>query len=396
MASDNIKVINSYEENSIFESAGEQNLDLNFSNLVLSDKKDKNTSVGEQPQFDLTEQITNFQNQINLLSISPEKAWQNYYFEKMLQISGLTEKFGCFWTRITRNPNVSGSFIMKNLNSFPWDFSEIMERTDIPIEQIFAIIPPEKINMATVSNRDDLTINYVEEHPELDWCYYFLSKNKTLTLDFVERHKECDWNWVAIFTNTNIIAYDALMRFPDKINDEYFADHHIFTKTTWGFSLAEAVDLPPSVLQMFLHSYMDRNINIDIIREYPHFAWHWFAISNNPNLSAEFISEYADLIDWDALTANIPRKIIDENPGFPWTDYGFCQRKDLTRAEYLVLLDKLHVVDNIQDYHYSKLLYNHCFCFEDIDKFSENPKIPWYIILDNDFQCEKEIFISKF
>ena len=74
------------------------------------------------------------------------------------------------WYGISFNPNVTMDFIDKHPEK-PWDW-------------------------CYVSNNPNLTMEFVEKHPDKPWNWGCISDNPNLTMEFVEKHPEKPWNWL--------------------------------------------------------------------------------------------------------------------------------------------------------------------------------------------------------
>ena len=67
---------------------------------------------------------------------------------------------------------------------------------------------------------------------------------------------------------------------------------------------------------------VNSNINIEkIIEKYPNKNWNWYSLSQNPNITASFIEANIEKPwDWDSLSQNpnITMEIIEKFPNKPW------------------------------------------------------------------------------
>jgi hypothetical protein len=53
-----------------------------------------------------------------------------------------------------------------------------------------------------LSKHLNITMEYVDAHPEKEWDVPNLSRNPNLTMDYIESHPEIDWDWSEISSNT--------------------------------------------------------------------------------------------------------------------------------------------------------------------------------------------------
>ena len=89
----------------------------------------------------------------------------------------------------------------------------------------------------------------VERNIEKHWDWDWLAYHSMITIDFVKKHIDKDWGW-------RLLSYN-------------------------------------------------KAITCDIINSNHDLPWCWYHISEeNPNLTVEFITKYADKIKWDLLSGN--------------------------------------------------------------------------------------------
>lgn len=53
--------------------------------------------------------------------------------------------------------------------------------------------------LASAFAREGLSLSYVEENINNDWCFHALSDHPDLTEEFVQRHKEKEWCYITLF-----------------------------------------------------------------------------------------------------------------------------------------------------------------------------------------------------
>ena len=130
-------------------------------------------------------------------------------------------------------------------------------------------IPIDYFDWNLISANDNLSINIIEENPDLPWNFVYLSKNKNINFDFIYSNLDKDWDW-------NMLS-------------------------------------------------KHKNINTSIIHLHPELNWNYQYISENPNLTWQFILDNIDKNwNWDSLSRNIHPNIIFENLDYPWNYFSIC------------------------------------------------------------------------
>ena len=57
------------------------------------------------------------------------------------------------------------------------------------------IISQEDWDWSGGSSNSNLTMEFIESHPEYTWNWCLISNNPNLTMEFIEEHLEYDWHW---------------------------------------------------------------------------------------------------------------------------------------------------------------------------------------------------------
>jgi hypothetical protein len=60
---------------------------------------------------------------------------------------------------------------------------------------------PQDWNWLSISSNSNLTMEYVEAHPEKPWNWNCISMNPNVTMEYIEAHPEKKWNWHWISKN---------------------------------------------------------------------------------------------------------------------------------------------------------------------------------------------------
>jgi hypothetical protein len=224
------------------------------------------------------------------------------------------------WKAISSNPNLTINFVKKYF------------KIKLRIKQLKLKVNPEKIkkfanfDWYVVSSHHNITMDDIEQNPDLPWVFKYVSKNPNLTMKFVEEHpenpqEEQGWDWNNISENPGITMED-IKNHPDKpwkwkyisknpnLTMEFVKAH---SDRLWDWS---AISCNPNIKMDDIENNKDKfwicefvsknpNLTMNFIEKYPHLPWDWSAISCNPNIKMEDVKQ--DLSkpwDWFSMSRN--------------------------------------------------------------------------------------------
>ena len=272
-----------------------------------------------------------------------------------------------------------------------------------------------------LSRHPELTMDFVLNNLyDYKWDFKEISKNPNITMEDIEKHKYFVWDPVAIMDNPNLTYETYTTKIYSEILNKYHpkCDHIVENCDgsscdccqCWVVVSGRVYNHPNMNIITLLNSIVDNseyccveeawkqvgsnpNLTLDIINN-PKYKQDLLEdvsnLSNNPNLTVEFLQEHPDLNwDWDALTKNRAFKINDlENKNLPWTD-NLTNNPNIT-PDYLIknkLMDPIHwnvvsrymsikyIMDNKHlPWNYYNLSLNENLTLDDI---KNNPDIHW-------------------
>ena len=207
---------------------------------------------------------------------------------------------------------------------------------------------PHGITWELISANPNVTLAYVDEHPEKPWDWRAISSNPNLTIKYIDDHPEKPWEWSAISYNASILIEDIIDRphykwdwnnisskstttfecvekYKDKPWNMFLVNQNMsFKKGKMGPLHLDPLHLDP----LHLHSdtlssvplyytgsptninWSAKNINLDYIEEhldylngliknqnfinFKKYYECWGQISSNPNLTMEFVLKHID------------------------------------------------------------------------------------------------------
>ena len=290
-----------------------------------------------------------------------EREWQTTYLDFIKQYMN---KPGFNWFNLTSNPNLDPQYIFDNPH-LPWDFYKLITRPDISIETLIEKYGAEDVFWSIVLYRKDMTMEYIDAHPEYPWSYADIHSLKTLSIDFIKKHEAEVVFWNCLQFHNGYTLNEFLTAFPDKVYEPDLID-------MTGMTADEAARTLPNICEL-----VDANSDL---------KWNWTKISQNPHLTVPFMRKYRKQIKWDFLTSVIPKSVIRANPRLPWDYKMYYYRTDLSRSE---------LFEHIMSYTNTFQLGSHSqIRFSD---FQNEKLIKWNMnsVSNNKFELEKQTFITE-
>ncbi len=253
-----------------------------------------------------------------------EREWQAKYLEFIRPYM----KHPLFnWYTFSGNPNLNPQFIFDN-PQYPWMIHKVCRRLDIPINTIIERYSHLGAEVwISLMTRDDMTIEYIEAHPEYPWPYSYALNLKHLTIEFLKKHEsEVQW-WHYIHFQMEYTVKEFITAFPEHVDEETILHYT-------GMTSAQVMQADDALINALSNSRTYTNIP-EIVNKYPNAKWDWEEISFNPHLTIPFIKKYRGKLNWGYLTSVIDKKLINTNPNLPWDFNQYHYRNDITRAELL-------------------------------------------------------------
>lgn len=144
-----------------------------------------------------------------------------------------------------------------------------------------------QLNWKLISSNHNLTMELVDEHPELPWVWFHgLSRNPNLTLEFVERNLNASWDW------SELSRHECMTM--------KFVEDHMDMPWVWG--------------QLF-HL---KDFSFDFVMSHLNLRWNWESLSCCANVSLEMILENSELPwSWESIgyRSDLTPEFVDANYG---------------------------------------------------------------------------------
>ena len=108
-----------------------------------------------------------------------------------------------------------------------------------------------KLDWKQISSNPNITMTFINNHPEYSWSQEYISSNPNLTIKMINNHPDKDWDWQYLIRHLNITMIDI--------------ENNIHLP--WVWSECGISDNP--------------NLTMDMINNYPDKNWNWYDISSN-------------------------------------------------------------------------------------------------------------------
>ena len=168
-------------------------------------------------------------------------------------------------------------YIIDNYSDKPWDWEWFIIKTSIDVKKY-------------------ISLNLIEKYKN-KWDYYDLSKNINLVEDFIIRYFYENWDIEYLIENNKITDFNSLSRFKNLTKDILYD----YSDKPWDWEwIIENTNI-----------IVEEYISLELIEKYKH-KWDYCKISNNPNITEEFIMKYPNK-NWNIEYLIENNKITDFN-----------------------------------------------------------------------------------
>lgn len=240
---------------------------------------------------------------------------------------------------------------------------------------------PELWHWQYLTMNPNITLEYIDSHPEFPWISEFESKNPNLTLEYIMTHPDKEWKWNYVLSNPGITLQ----------NIEYILEYLIQEPTPYNW---ENVSMNPNITLDFILKNINnfdtiskcknlgdsKNITLENIKQYPNLFWNTMILAKNPNLTLEFVNDNLQLFKsflqeigrnpnitfQDALkypkfitclefmrglsqNPNITIDIIRENPTLDWRPIFMMENPSLAIEDLLTYIDNDEYIGQITE-----------------------------------------------
>ena len=192
--------------------------------------------------------------------ISEHAKWINTDKEEDRLFKKFLDKFSFEKLSFRTDINLSEEVIKKYDSNYNWDWKALTENTSI-----------------------QYSLAFIDEYIGKPWHWDVISTRDDLTMDFLEKHKDMDWDWYIVTSKAHYVPSVQLLKYIEDCNG----------KINW-----DAISV-------------NSNLTLEVIREYKSdIDWDAY-VENNPQFFeisdnlVKFINDYEQYISWDVLNKRV-------------------------------------------------------------------------------------------
>ena len=192
------------------------------------------------------------------------------------------------WKNISKHPIVTMNFIEKHID-YPWDFCYVSKNPNLTLD-FFEKYKNSKVfncGIDSIPDNQNFSIEWIKRNTDCNWVLSIVSSRKNITIKDLEDNKE-------IFLESFKNCFGVICN--PNLTIEKFLEHQdlLFKNSTYAFCF---LCRSPS-------------IKMKDIEEHAELPWDFIEISENQNITIEFIEKNINKIDFKGLSKN---KFILEN-----------------------------------------------------------------------------------
>ena len=195
------------------------------------------------------------------------------------------------WSAVGQNPNVSLKIVeyMTNIDFF----RSLSKNPNITMDMVNAY-PDKPWDWYGLSRNPNITMDFIETKSDKPWDWDGLSRNPNITMDFIEANLDKPWDWEELASNNKYIT----MKFLEDNNEKFKKGEE--EDWEWYERISIAYCTNPHVVPD-----ISNNFYKDIAND--SFYEQWQILSNNPNITFEFLDKKQKYNpwDWEAINKNI-------------------------------------------------------------------------------------------
>ena len=278
--------------------------------------------------------------------ISPQNIWDDYFISKLEEYKGKYSPCHITSTNVSRNnaisPKILKYFLKINshlcrrymFESAPQEIIEILVKNKLKDEYY-------KCWDSCLSTNRNLSLDFVETHPEINWDFNTLSKvidykeflnhgnitlcmsglscNPSITMDYIESLINLDWDFYSILANRNLTK-KFFTKYFNKFID-YIEDVYIDTMYSGAKQNLSNFEKKKYIIFSKLSINKDFDIDMKFVQKYKKYLdFKW--LSDNKYLKFSIVKRIGKIDEWQWRDITINKCITMEdfknNREYPW------------------------------------------------------------------------------
>lgn len=199
------------------------------------------------------------------------------------------------------------------------DFVKMIMRNDKKIFERHRIIQNKKLSLKT--------LDAIWKDTGNKWVWYNISDNVNLTSDYIEKHPELDWEEIERHYDGPLERYHKSKKRTDNITVE---------KNEYNWVLM-MIDIQPEKVLDLSSTQLNRNIPFEFVEKYRENPWDWYIISSNSDVTIDILKKHPDIPwDWSGMSCNpnLTIEFIERHLDKKWNWYEILRNESILDNEY--------------------------------------------------------------
>ncbi len=229
---------------------------------------------------------------------NPDRKWNWYVLssDKNIDLSFILQNSNKSWLfdRIYERKDLDFNKYIKDNPHFLWDYKKLSHNTSISLDTINKF--KDKLwDWNILTNIYKNSLENISKYADLNWNWYMISESDNITVDYIKKHIYKNWNWYML-SEKKIFDLEFILEYPGKDYNWNFLDIKFDIET-----IKKCKDMPINWCRVSSSQYL----RMEDIEKYIHFPWCWKGISENPNLTLDFMKKYeSELFNFKSIVNN--------------------------------------------------------------------------------------------
>lgn len=214
----------------------------------------------------------------------------NITMDEVLEHEGILGSLKHVWTRASENPNLTVDFVNAHPEK-PWDYKKLsmhpMITREFVLENANNTDANKQLSFILLSSNTSIDIDLVLELQDKDWFWKDVAKNPSISPSYLFTHPTLPWKLEHLVQNPNINEDDIPI-----IRTKLEGANPEYSEEVWK--------------RLSKHP----NITIEYMLRHPEIKWNWNFASDNPNIRWQHVLDHPDK-RWSKL---IVMENVSRNP----------------------------------------------------------------------------------
>jgi hypothetical protein len=210
----------------------------------------------------------------------------------------IVKKYPASWNTLYISENKTVTYeIIKANRGYDWVVESLVYNPNLTLDQILELFPEYDLHDIEDFNKNpNITWEYIQARPFIDWDYVDLSNNKNITWDIIKDTPNL-WSRAAV---TSRLPWSIIKANPTHPWDYRYLQYN--SSTTWD----EFQDIIAKGIELdFNELTAHPSVTWEIIKSTPH-PWNVEMFSSNPNLTWDIVVNNPDVNWWYGVIALNP------------------------------------------------------------------------------------------